>query len=41
MRFAHTFRTNAQDAPRLPRLRAPLVFGGLLLLLIGLLGRSL
>jgi cell division protein FtsI (penicillin-binding protein 3) len=28
-------------APKLPRLRAPLVFGGLLVLLVGLLGRSL
>jgi len=27
--------------PKLPRLRAPLVFGGLLVLLVGLLGRSL
>jgi cell division protein FtsI (penicillin-binding protein 3) len=41
MRFAHTFKTNAPAAPRLPRLRAPLVFGGLLLLFVGLLGRSL
>jgi cell division protein FtsI (penicillin-binding protein 3) len=32
-------RTNA--TPKLPRLRAPLVFGGLLALLVGLLGRSL
>ncbi|HEX3171663.1 MAG TPA: penicillin-binding protein 2, partial [Burkholderiales bacterium] len=41
MRFAHTFKTKAPAAPRLPRLRAPLVFGGLLLLFVGLLGRSL
>ncbi|HEX4523593.1 MAG TPA: penicillin-binding transpeptidase domain-containing protein [Casimicrobiaceae bacterium] len=41
MRFAHGFKTSAPAAPRLPRLRAPLVFGGLLLLFIGLLGRSL
>jgi cell division protein FtsI (penicillin-binding protein 3) len=38
MRTAHS-RTNA--TPKLPRLRAPLVFGGLLALLVGLLGRSL
>jgi cell division protein FtsI (penicillin-binding protein 3) len=31
----------AQTAPPLPRLRAPVVFGGLLVLLLGLLGRSL
>jgi cell division protein FtsI (penicillin-binding protein 3) len=30
-----------QETPKLPRLRAPLVFGFLLALLIGLLGRSL
>ncbi|HEY7943373.1 MAG: peptidoglycan D,D-transpeptidase FtsI family protein [Burkholderiales bacterium] len=41
MRSAHGFKANAAPAPRLPRLRAPLVFGGLLLLLAGLLGRSL
>lgn len=41
MRFAHAFKSNAAVAPRLPRLRAPLVFGSLLLLLAGLLGRSL
>jgi cell division protein FtsI (penicillin-binding protein 3) len=38
MRTTHA-RTNA--TPKLPRLRAPLVFGGLLALLVGLLGRSL
>jgi cell division protein FtsI (penicillin-binding protein 3) len=38
MRAAHS-GTNA--TPKLPRLRAPLVFGGLLVLLLGLLGRSL
>jgi len=38
MRATHS-RTNA--TPKLPRLRAPLVFGGLLALLVGLLGRSL
>ena len=38
MRRTHS-RTNA--TPKLPRLRAPLVFGGLLALLVGLLGRSL
>src|SRR5204863_9856442 len=38
MRTTHS-RTNA--TPKLPRLRAPLVFGGLLALLVGLLGRSL
>jgi cell division protein FtsI (penicillin-binding protein 3) len=38
MRTTH-FGTNA--TPKLPRLRAPLVFGGLLVLLLGLLGRSL
>ena len=31
----------AVATPKLPRLRAPLVFGGLLVLLVGLLGRSL
>jgi cell division protein FtsI (penicillin-binding protein 3) len=41
MRFAPNFRNHAPAAPRLPRLRAPLVFGGLLLLMAGLLGRSL
>ena len=41
MRFAHTFRTHPASAPKLPRLRAPLVFGLMLLLLAGLLGRSL
>src|ERR1700687_6254839 len=38
MRATHS-RTNA--TPKRPRLRAPLVFGGLLVLLVGLLGRSL
>jgi cell division protein FtsI (penicillin-binding protein 3) len=38
MRTTHS-RTNA--TPKLPRLRAPLVFGGMLALLVGLLGRSL
>jgi len=38
MRTTHS-RTNV--TPKLPRLRAPLVFGGLLALLVGLLGRSL
>ncbi|HEY2862568.1 MAG TPA: penicillin-binding protein 2 [Casimicrobiaceae bacterium] len=41
MRSAHTFRTSPAPVPRLPRSRAPLVFGGMLLLLAGLLGRSL
>ncbi|HWZ74298.1 MAG TPA: penicillin-binding protein 2 [Casimicrobiaceae bacterium] len=38
MRATH-FRATA--TPKFPRLRAPLVFGGLLVLLVGLLGRSL
>lgn len=41
MRSAHTFRTSPAPVPRLPRSRAPLVFAGMLLLLAGLLGRSL
>ena len=34
-------RPDAATTPKLPRLRAPIVFGGLLALLLGLLGRSL
>ena len=34
-------RAGTNATPKLPRLRAPLVFGGLLVLLVGLLGRSL
>ncbi|HKW82056.1 MAG TPA: penicillin-binding protein 2 [Casimicrobiaceae bacterium] len=41
MRSAQAFKWSATRAPRLPRLRAPLVFGAQLLLLTGLLGRSL
>ncbi len=41
MRSAHAFKGSAAHALRLPRMRAPLVFGGLLLLFAGLLGRSL
>ncbi|MDQ6916705.1 MAG: penicillin-binding protein 2 [Pseudomonadota bacterium] len=38
MRARHSIAT---ATPKLPRLRAPIVFGGMLLLLAGLLGRSL
>ena len=41
MRSAQAFKWSATPAPRLPRLRAPLLFGVLLLLMAGLLGRSL
>jgi cell division protein FtsI (penicillin-binding protein 3) len=38
---ARTRHSGAPVTPKLPRLRAPIVFGGLLVLLCGLLGRSL
>lgn len=41
MKSMRTTHSRATVTPKLPRLRAPLVFGGLLLLLAGLLGRSL
>ncbi len=41
MKSTRTTRSAANATPKLPRLRAPLVFGGLLVLLLGLLGRSL
>jgi cell division protein FtsI (penicillin-binding protein 3) len=41
MKTSRTRNPGAAATPKLPRLRAPLVFGGLLLLLAGLLGRSL
>jgi cell division protein FtsI (penicillin-binding protein 3) len=41
MNSMRTTHAGASATPKLPRLRAPLVFGGLLVLLLGLLGRSL
>ena len=41
MRSTRTTHSGANATPKLPRLRASLVFGGLLFLLLGLLGRSL
>jgi cell division protein FtsI (penicillin-binding protein 3) len=41
MKSMRTTHSRATWTPKLPRLRAPLVFGGLLVLLVGLLGRSL
>jgi cell division protein FtsI (penicillin-binding protein 3) len=41
MRTTRTRHARTTATPKLPRLRAPLVFGGLLVLLLGLLGRSL
>jgi len=41
MKTMRTTHSRADATPKLPRLRAPLVFGGLLALLVGLLGRSL
>jgi cell division protein FtsI (penicillin-binding protein 3) len=41
MKSMRTTHGGANATPKLPRLRAPLVFGGLLVLLLGLLGRSL
>jgi cell division protein FtsI (penicillin-binding protein 3) len=41
MTRARARHAGAVATPKLPRLRAPLVFGGLLVLLLGLLGRSL
>ena len=41
MKSMRTTHSRATATPKLPRLRAPLVFGGLLVLLVGLLGRSL
>src|SRR6202521_2596072 len=41
MKPIRTMHSGASATPKLPRLRAPLVFGGLLVLLVGLLGRSL
>jgi cell division protein FtsI (penicillin-binding protein 3) len=41
MKAMRTTHSRANATPKLSRLRAPLVFGGLLALLIGLLGRSL
>ena len=41
MTTARTRHSGAPVTPKLPRLRAPIVFGGLLVLLCGLLGRSL
>jgi cell division protein FtsI (penicillin-binding protein 3) len=41
MNAVRTRHAGAVATPKLPRLRAPLVFGGLLVLLAGLLGRSL
>ena len=41
MKSMRTTHSGAHAMPKLPRLRAPLVFGGLLVLLLGLLGRSL
>ncbi|HEY8622376.1 MAG TPA: penicillin-binding protein 2 [Casimicrobiaceae bacterium] len=41
MKTMRTTHSGATATPKLPRLRAPLVFGGLLALLVGLLGRSL
>ena len=41
MTSIRTTHSGTNATPKLPRLRAPLVFGGLLVLLLGLLGRSL
>ena len=41
MKSMRMTRAGTNATPKLPRLRAPLVFGGLLVLLVGLLGRSL
>jgi cell division protein FtsI (penicillin-binding protein 3) len=41
MRSTRTTHSGTNAMPKLPRLRASLVFGGLLFLLLGLLGRSL
>jgi cell division protein FtsI (penicillin-binding protein 3) len=41
MKSMRTTHSGTNATPKLPRLRAPLVFGGLLVLLLGLLGRSL
>jgi len=41
MRSTRATHSGANATPKLPRLRASLVFGGLLFLLLGLLGRSL
>jgi cell division protein FtsI (penicillin-binding protein 3) len=41
MKSMRTTHFRATATPKLPQLRAPLVFGGLLVLLVGLLGRSL
>jgi len=41
MRSTRTTHSGTNATPKLPRLRASLVFGGLLFLLLGLLGRSL
>jgi cell division protein FtsI (penicillin-binding protein 3) len=41
MKAMRTTNSRTNGTPKLPRLRAPLVFGGLLALLVGLLGRSL
>jgi cell division protein FtsI (penicillin-binding protein 3) len=41
MKSMRTTHSGTIATPKLPRLRAPLVFGGLLVLLLGLLGRSL
>ena len=41
MKSMRTTHSGTNATPKLPRLRAPLVFGGLLVLLVGLLGRSL
>ncbi len=41
MKSTRTTHSGANVTPKLPQLRAPLVFGGLLVLLLGLLGRSL
>ena len=41
MKSMRTTHAGTNATPKLPRLRAPLVFGGLLVLLLGLLGRSL
>jgi cell division protein FtsI (penicillin-binding protein 3) len=41
MKSMRTTHSGTNATPKLPRFRAPLVFGGLLVLLLGLLGRSL
>ncbi|HMH59968.1 MAG TPA: hypothetical protein VK561_01560, partial [Bradyrhizobium sp.] len=41
MKSMRTTHSRGTATPKLPQLRAPLVFGGLLVLLVGLLGRSL